>query len=94
MKTLLVIVAGSKEMTECPFHLIVAETGEHLASHFCSHSWYAESDLYSSREERIEEYKKRFGEVEVKFLSDTDISLGEILKRNEDWWKNQELKNK
>lgn len=83
MKKLLVICDGQHfgEYT-IAYHLLVAETGEHLASHMCSSKEYAEGDLYSHRPERIEDFKKRFGEVEVKFLEDTKISQEEMLKRN------------
>ena len=67
MKTLLVIAPGRNVMRDCVFNLLVAETGEHLASHLCSHYGFAKSDLYEGRPERIEEFTKRFGEIEVKY---------------------------
>ena len=56
-KTLLVIVPESTVMNDCVFHLLVAETGEHLASHFCSNATFAPGDLYFGRKERIKEYE-------------------------------------
>ena len=85
MKTLLVITPGS-DAYDSVFNLVVAETGEGLASQLCSHAGYAMSDLYTSRQERIDEYKDRFGEVEVKFLEDTDISEEELIARNNKWF--------
>ncbi len=84
MKTLLVITPSTGK--DCSFHLLVAETGEALASHLCSNQRYAKSDLYSGRPERIEEWTKRFGEIEVKFLDQTDITKDELLRRNKEWF--------
>lgn len=81
-KTLLVIAPGSNIDHDCVFNLLVAETGEHLASHLCSNSSFAPGDLYHGRKERIEEWNARFGEVEVKFIDETDISIEELLRRN------------
>lgn len=86
MKTLLVIAPGTDIIQDCVFNLLVAETGEHLASHLCSHYLYARNDLYEGRPERIEELTKRFGEIEVKFIDETDISGDELLSRNKKWY--------
>ena len=86
MKTLLVIAPGTGIIQNCVFNLLVAETGEHLASHLCSHYGYAKNDLYEGRPERIEEFTKRFGEIEVKFIDETDISKDELLSRNKKWY--------
>lgn len=81
-KTLLVIDPGREARTDTIFHILVAETGEHLASHWCSSWHYALGDLYENRPERKEEWGKRFGGIEVKFLEDTDITREELIKRN------------
>jgi hypothetical protein len=87
MKTLLVIAPGNDEYRrDCIFDLLVAETGEHLASHVCSNYRYAHHDLYQGRPERIEEWSKRFGEIEVKFINETDITEEELLRRNKEWF--------
>ena len=80
------LVIHPSEGVDCLFNILVAETGEHLASHFCSHSGYAYGDLYSTRKERIKEWTERFGELEVKFLNETNIKFDELLKRNEKWY--------
>ena len=55
-KTLLVIAPKRESgMVDTVYHLLVAETGEHLASHLCSHYGFAYNDLYGTREERKEE---------------------------------------
>lgn len=83
--TLLVIAPGKSVMTDCSFSLLVAETGEYLAGHFCSNSSFAFGDLYANRPERIEEWKKRFGEFEVKYIDETDITEEELVARNHKW---------
>lgn len=85
-KTLLVI-APSKGIN-CPFNIFVAETGEHLASHFCSHEGYAYGDLYATREERKEEWTKRFGKLDVKFINETGITEEQLQIRNKNWFDN------
>jgi hypothetical protein len=77
MKTLLVIAPGK------------TETGEHLASHFCSNWTFAWGDLYANRKERIEEWTKRFGEFEVKYIDDSGLTQEELLKRNKSWYNSQ-----
>ena len=86
MKTLLVIVPGRTQVTDETFSLVVAETGEHLASHFCSNYLFAPGDLYEGRPERKEEWGKRFGEIEIKFIDETDITIEELTKRNHKWY--------
>ena len=93
MKTLLVITPGTDAGRDCVFRLLVAETGEHLASHICSSYRHAKSNLYKSRPERVEELTKRFGEIEVKFIDETDISEDELLSRNNKWYENRYRKN-
>ena len=46
-------------------YYLIAETGECLASHFCSCKYFAKGDLYERRPERIEKFTKRFGDIEV-----------------------------
>lgn len=85
-KTLLVIAPGRNVYRDCVFNLLVAETGEHLASHLCSNYRFAFDDLYDTREERKIEWTKRFGEIEVKYIDETDITEEELLKRNKEWF--------
>lgn len=94
MKTLLIIAPGREATRDALFNLLVAETGEHLASHFCSHYGFAESDLYSSRKERVDEYEKRFGEVEVKYIDETDITQEQLIERNKDWYSKVSVETK
>jgi hypothetical protein len=86
MSTLLVIDPGRKNYEEGVFDILVAETGEHLASHFCSNYSFAYGDLYGNRPERIKEWTERFGELEVKFIDETDITVEELVARNQKWY--------
>lgn len=90
MKTLLVITPKKETTQDCVFHILVAETGEHLASHFCSNGSFAYGDLYAHRPERIKEWTKRFGELEVKYLEETDITQETLIQRNKEWGEKQE----
>ena len=85
-KTLLVIAPGRKPHHHGVYNLLVAESGEHLASHFCSHAGYAYGDLYRNKPDRIKELKNRFGEIEVKFIDETSITEEELVKRNGQWF--------
>lgn len=83
-KTLLVIIPN--EGTDRLFHILNAETGEKLASHLCSSEIFAYNDLYGQREERKKEWKERFGEIEVKFIGETDLTLETLINRNRKWY--------
>lgn len=83
-KTLLVIYPSKGQDTG--FGLFVAETGEGIASHFCSHEGFAKGDLYDNRPDRKEEIKEKFGDVEVKFLDQTELSVEKLTIRNEQWY--------
>jgi len=89
MKTLLVITPSRNTTHDCICHILVADTGEHLASHFCSNGSFAYGDLYAHRPERIKEWTKRFGELEVKYLEETNITQETLLQRNKEWGEKQ-----
>ena len=89
-KTLLVIVPGNHVKSDCVFTILNSETGEGLASHLCSNSSYAKSDLYNGRPERIKEWKEKFGDVEVKFINETNINEDDLLKKNKEFHENLE----
>lgn len=85
-KTLLIIIPGQDTQRDAVFSILVAETGEHLASHFCSNAEFAYGDLYAHRPKRIEEWTNRFGELDVKYIDQTDISMEQLVERNEKWY--------
>ena len=53
-------------------YTLVTEYGECLASHLCSSAAFAKGDLEGNRPERQKEWKKRFGDYQVMFLSEQD----------------------
>jgi hypothetical protein len=84
-KTLLVIAPG-RGSGEAVYNLLVAETGEHLASHVCSSHAFAPNDLYFARDDRKEEYAQQFGEVDIRFINDTDITGDVLIERNKQFY--------
>ena len=81
-------IVGPKNNGEGTYNL-VAETGEALASHLCSHAGYALHDLESGRPERQKEWKKQFGTYEVIRMGDDSMTDDILIKRNEDWYKKE-----
>ena len=59
----LYVMSGAANGTDSidGMYYLIAETGECLASHFCSCKYFAKGDLYERRPERIEKFTKRFG---------------------------------
>jgi hypothetical protein len=62
-------------------YTLVAEDGECLASHFCSHAGFAPGDLYEHRPERFPMFEAK-GITGWVWLGDSGITLEELLKRN------------
>lgn len=85
-KTQLVIAPGRNVTRDAVFNILVAETGEHLASHMCSHYGFAMGDLYENRPERKEEWEKRFGKIDVKYIDDLNLTEEQLLERNKAWY--------
>ena len=83
-KKVLVIYPSSKIHHDSSFYLLDPDTGEVLASHLCSGSIWAKSDLHDGRPERLEKWKKTFGiETEAKFIDETDYNWEEIYAKNQ-----------
>jgi hypothetical protein len=76
------------------FDLVVLDTGETLYQHWCSDEDYAMGDLYTNRPERQEALKERFGNVTVEFFDETQTSVEELMRRNQEWAKAQNAENK
>ena len=89
----LYIVEKGKFMGDT-YYVLIAETGEALAGHLCSSKYFAKGDLYENRPERKEEFKKRFGNVEVIFLGDDQMTKEELIKRNQEWYKSRDISEK
>lgn len=86
-KTLLVIAPGNDTpYGDKQYNLLVAGTGELIATHVCSCSGYAYHDLYDRQTERKADIAKRFGEVDVKFINEAGITEEEMQRRNKEWY--------
>lgn len=85
---ILVIYPDTDVTTDSLFTLLDPETGEELASHFCSAYYFAKSDLHDTRKDRKIEWEKKFGEeTEAKFISETKYTLEDILEKNNNFYK-------
>lgn len=83
MKTL-IIYPDSETHYDAVFHLLDPDTGEHLASHFCSGAGFARSDLHNGRPERLKAWEEKFGDkTEAKFIDETSLSWDEIYSKNQ-----------
>jgi len=80
-KTTLIIIPKS-DSGDTIYSLLNLDTGEGLAQHWCSHGGFAPGDLYFNVPERVKEYQERFGEIEVKFIDETEITIEELLELN------------
>lgn len=84
MKTL-VIYPESTTYKDSVFYILDPETGECLASHFCSSSMFAKGDLHDNRKERLEEWKQKYEmDTEAKFIDETGYKWDEIYKKNQE----------
>lgn len=63
-------------------YYLITEKGECLATHWCSSKWYAKSDLYESRTERIDKYNERFGECECLYLGEDEMTFDKLIELN------------
>lgn len=61
---------------------LVAENGEGLYGHYCSNYGFAKGDLILDRPERQKECKEKYGEYEVLFLGDDEMTPEELFSRN------------
>ena len=71
---------------------LVAENGELLYSHFCSNFTFAKGDLLLNRPNRIEECKNKYGNYELLFLGEDNMTQDELVKRNKEFYKESEEK--
>ena len=63
-------------------YAIITENGVALASHFCSNIIFAKADLILRRPERIEKWKKEFGELDVLFIGEDDMTVQKLIELN------------
>jgi hypothetical protein len=89
MKLLYIVGPGSDGMGRGDgIYCLVADSGEGLASHMCSHAGYAEGDLEKNRPERQKDWKEKFGEYKIVWLGDDGMTMEVLKKKNEEWSKN------
>lgn len=66
------------------YHLMT-ETGEYLATHFCSNKYFAKGDLYERRPERIKEFTERFGDIKLLYLGEDNMTVDKLMGLNKKW---------
>lgn len=66
-------------------YVLIAETGEFLAGHYCSNSSFARHDLHDRRTTLQAEWRQQFGEYQVRYLGEDDMVSAELLRRNQEW---------
>lgn len=64
---------------------LISEDGEILYGHYCSYKHYAKGDLIMNRPERQKECAELYGEYEVLYLGEDDMTLDELVKRFHEW---------
>lgn len=84
-KKTLIIYPPSTSNIDGAYYILDPETGEVLASHWCSHPGFAPGDLHNNRPERKEEWKEKFGmETEAKFIDETEYNWDTIYRKNQE----------
>ena len=78
-------ITGVKDGGEGVYSL-VADDGEFMASHFCSHAGYARWDLERGKPDRQKEWKARFGEYRVLMLGEDEITEEKLWELNKKWY--------
>ena len=83
----LYVMSGAANGTDSidGIYYLIAETGECLANHWCSSKYFAKGDLYDKKPERIEEFTKRFGEIELLYLGEDDMTVDKLINLNKKW---------
>ena len=66
-------------------YFLITEEGEGLANHFCSNASFARHNLEGGRPERQKEWKKEFGDYEVLYIGDDEMTKDELIKRNKEF---------
>lgn len=82
------IVSNTEKGTDSidGIYYLITEKGEVLASHWCSNIGFAWGDLYYNRSKRISEFAEKFGTFEVDYLGNDDMTMTELLERNEKFY--------
>lgn|SRR4030042_294921 len=81
---ILVIYLGSYIHTDSAFYILDPDTGECLASHYCSGSRFAKGDLHDHRQNRLNEWKIKYKKTTMaKFIDETSYDWEEIYSKNQ-----------
>ena len=59
-------------------YCLIAETGEELYNCYCSDIKFAKNDLLDSKPERKQNLRNRFGNYQVLYLGDDEITFEEL----------------
>ena len=70
-------------------YTLVAENGEELYSHYCSSAGFAKGDLIKNRPERIKECKQKYGDYEILFLGEDNMTIEELFKKSRTFYKEE-----
>lgn len=63
-------------------YVLVADTGERLASHLCSDRSWARNDLVNRRTALQQAWREQFGEYQVVYVGDDTMTRDELVRRN------------
>lgn len=66
-------------------YFLISEEGEVLYDHWCSNKYFAKGDLIEQRRERIKECKEKFGEYQVLYLGEDEITREKLTELNKKW---------
>jgi hypothetical protein len=70
---------------------LVGEDGAELATHYCSDKGLAKGDLVENRPDRIKKYTPKYGDFEVIFLGEDEITFKELLRHNENYMSHKKI---
>jgi len=68
-------------------YTLVTADGIGWYSHWCSHKGFARGDLLEHRPERIKQLNDKYGEIELLYLGEDDMTLKKIVKLNKQYKK-------
>lgn len=66
-------------------YVLIADTGEYLGGHWCSHAGFAQWDLVDRRIQSRQEWAERFGDYQVVYLGKDEMTSEELTRRNRAW---------
>lgn len=66
-------------------YALISEVGELLAQHICSDISWAMGDLEGRRPERQAQWRERYGDYEVLYIGDDEMTESELQQRHRKW---------